>query len=283
MLRNHHYIGMVRWNHRPTTKTIEDGKVVVSRPRAEDFLIYEGKHPAIISRELWDAVQEIRGKIPRNKKNTNGFNPLAGIMFCECGRAMSGRTFTSKGVERCAPRFLCSQQKKCGNASATMSSVLEELAQVLRDAIADFEIKIDSGADNSAELHRQMVERLEKRLRELQELEIAQWDAKTKGGMPAHVFDRLNGQTLAEIEEVQQALCTARDSMPQPVNLQEKRATFQAALDALQDPELPAKEKNKLLKKCVERITYSRKRTGNNGHPVKGEETPIHLDIQLRV
>jgi DNA invertase Pin-like site-specific DNA recombinase len=283
MLRNHHYIGMVRWNHRPTTKTIEDGQVVVSRPRAEDFLVYEGKHPAIISMELWDAVQEIRGKIPRNKKNTAGFNPLAGIMFCECGRAMSGRTFTRKGVEYCAPRFLCSQQRKCGNASATMSSVLEELAQVLRDAIADFEIKIDSGADNSAELHRQMVERLEKRLRELQELEIAQWDAKTKGGMPAHVFDRLNGQTLAEIEEVQQALCTARDSMPQPVNLQEKRATFQAALDALQDPELPAKEKNKLLKKCVERITYSRKRTGNNGHPVKGEETPIHLDIQLRV
>jgi DNA invertase Pin-like site-specific DNA recombinase len=283
ILRNHHYIGMVRWNHRPTTKRIEDGQVITSRPRAEDFLIYPGKQPAIIEQSLWDAVQEIRGKIPRNKKNTNGFNPLAGVMFCECGRVMSGRTFTNKGVERCAPRYLCSQQRKCGNASAKMSDVLDELAQVLQDAIADFEIRIENGADDSAEIHRQMVERLEKRLRELQELEIAQWDAKTKGGMPAHVFDRLNGQTLAELEEVQQALCTARDSMPQPVNLQEKVTTFQAALDALQDPDAPAKEKNKLIKKCVERITYSRKRKGNNGHTRKGEETPIHLDIQLRV
>lgn len=283
MLANQHYIGMVRWNYRPTTKRIEDGQVVTSRPRSEDFLIYDGKHPAIIDRELWDAVQAIRGKIPRNKKSAAGFNPLAGVMFCECGRVMSARTFKSKGVEYCAPRFLCSQQRKCGNASATMSDVLEEVVKAMQDAVADFEIKIKSGADNSAEIHRQMVERLEKRLRELQELEVAQWDAKTRGGMPAHVFERLNGQTLAELEEVQQALCTARDSMPQPINLQEKRATFQAALDALQDPELPAKEKNKLIKACIERITYSRKRQGNNGHPRKGEETPIHLDIQLRV
>lgn len=283
ILANHHYIGKVRWNHRPVTKKIEDGQVVISRPRAEDFLLYEGKHPAIISMELWDAVQAIRGKIPRNKKNVGGFNPLAGVMYCECGRVMSARTFKNKGVEYCAPRFLCSQQRKCGNASATMGAVLDELVQVLREAIEDFDIKIKKGADNSGEIHRQMVERLEKRLHELQELEIAQWDAKTKGGMPAHVFERLNGQTLAELEEVQQALCTARDSIPQPVNLQEKRATFQAALDALQDPEAPAREKNKLIKKCVERITYSRKRKGNNGHTRKGEETPIHLDIQLRV
>lgn len=283
MLGNHHYIGMVRWNYRPTVKTIEAGEVVVSRPRAEDFLLYDGKHPAIIDRELWDRVQEIRGKIPRNKKNTGGFNPLAGVMFCECGRVMSARPFKNKGVEMCEPRYLCSQQRKCGNASCRMSVVLEKLAEVLQEAVADFEIKIESGADNSAEIHRQAVERLEKRLRELQELEIKQWDEKTKGGMPAHVFERLNGQTVAELAEIQQALCTARETMPEPINLQEKVSSFRAALDALRDPDVPAKEKNKLIKACVERITYSRERRGNNGHVRKGEEAPIHLDIVLRV
>ena len=283
MLGNHHYIGMVRWNYRPTVKTIEAGEVVISRPRAEDFLVYPGKHPAIIDQELWDQVQAIRGKIPRNKKNAAGFNPLAGVMFCECGGVMNGRPFKAKGVEKCEPRFICNKQRKCGNASCRMSDVLGKLAEVLQQAIEDFEIKIESGADNSAEIHRQAVERLEKRLRELQELEIKQWDEKTKGGMPAHVFERLNGQTVAEIGEVQQALCTARDSMPEPINLQDKVTNFRAALEALQDPDAPAKEKNKLIKKCVERITYSRERKGNNGHVKKGEETPIHLDIQLRV
>lgn len=283
MLGNQHYIGMVRWNYRPTVKKIEAGEVVASRPVAEDFLLYDGKHPEIIDRELWDAVQAIRGKIPRNKKNTNGFNPLAGVMFCECGRAMSARTYKNKGVERCEPRFLCSEQRKCGNASCRMSDVLDKLVEVLQDAITDFEIRIEKGTDNSAEIHRQTVARLEKRLRELQELEIKQWDEKTKGGMPAHVFERLNGQTVAEIGEIQQALCTARDAVPEPINLQEKTTNFRAALAALQDPDAPAKEKNKLIKACVERITYSRQRAGNKGHTRKGEETPIILDIKLRV
>ena len=142
---------------------------------------------------------------------------------------------------------------------------------------------VEKGDDSSAEIHRQTVARLEKRLLELQELEIKQWDEKTKGGMPAHVFERLNGQTVAEITEVQQALCTARDSIPEPINLQEKVTNFRAAVEALRDPDAPAKEKNKLIKACVERITYSRHRAGNNGHVKKGEETPIHLDIKLRV
>lgn len=283
MLGNVHYLGKVKWNWRPTVKRIEDGEVVISRPRAEEYLIYEGKHPAIIEQELWDAVQEIRGKIPRNPKNKNGFNPLAGLMFCECGRAISARPYKSKGVEYCEPRFLCSQQRECGNASAKMSEVMDTVVNVLKATIEDFEVRIEKGTDDSAQIHHQMVERLEKRLRELQELEIAQWDAKTKGGMPDHVFEKLNGDTVKEIAEVQQALCTARGSIPEPINLQERVTTFRKALDALQDPNASVKEKNKLLKECIERITYSRKRAGNNGHPKRGEETPIHLEFKLRV
>ncbi len=283
MLSNIHYLGKVKWNWRPQVKRIEDGEVVVSRPRAEEYLIYEGKHPAIIEQELWDAVQEIRGKIPRNPKNKDGFNPLAGLMFCECGRAVVARPYKSKGVEFCEPRFLCSQQRVCKNASAKMSEIMSEIVKVLEATIEDFEIRIEKGTDDSAQIHHQMVERLEKRLRELQELEIAQWDAKTKGGMPDRVFEKLNGDTVKEIAEIQQALCTARGSIPEPINLQERATTFRNALDALQDPNASVKDKNRLLKACIERITYSRKRTGKNGHPKKGEETPIHLDFKLRV
>ena len=285
ILNNVHYIGKVRWNYRPTVKRVEDGEVLLSRPRssAEDCLVYDGKQPAIIDQALWDAVQERRGKIPRNKKNVYGFNPLAGIMFCECGRVMSARPFKNKGVERCLPRFLCSQQRKCGNASCVMSDVMDQVVEVLEAAIEDFVIRIEKGTDDSATIHKQAVERLEKRLKELRELEVAQWDEKIKGKIPPHVFDRLNSQTLQEIDEVQQALCTAMDTMPEPINLQEKVTTFKAALEALKDPDAPAREKNKLLKACIERITYSRKREGNKGHTKKGEETPIILDFDLRV
>ena len=283
ILTNVHYIGKVRWNYRATVKRVEDGEVRISRPRAEEYLVYEGKQDAIVTMEQWNAVQAIKGKIPRNKKNTNGFNPLAGLMFCQCGKPMSGRTFMNKGIERCAPRFLCSNQRKCGSASSTMSAVLDRVCEVLEGAIKDFELRIAQGTDDSATIHRQAVDRLVKRLQELKDLEVKQWDEKIRGTIPPHVFDKLNGDTLREIEEVQQALCTARDSIPEPVNLPEKVKTFRTALDTLQDPTAPAKEKNLLLKACIERITYSRQRQGNNGHTRKGEETPICLDFQLRV
>ena len=285
MLLNEHYLGKVVWNKRKTVHKVVDGEIVVSNPKAEEYLVYPGKHEAIISQELWDKVHEVRGRLPKTKKDKKPFNPLAGLMYCaNCGTAITGRTYNSKeGVERCLPRYLCPNQTKCKTASASMVQVQDQIVTILREAIADFEIRIEAGTDDSYEVHRAMMARLEKRLAELRELEIAQWEEKTKGGMPQHVFERLNSQVLQEIDEVQDALCTARGSVPEPINLQEKLSTFREALEALLDPDAPILEKNMLLKACIDRIEYNRERTGLNGHPVRGEETPITLDVTLRI
>lgn len=285
MLINEHYLGKVVWNRRRGVHKVQDGEIKLSRPKAEDYLVYPGKHPAIVSQELWDKVQEIRGRLPKTKKGKKPFNPLAGLMYCaKCGTAITGRTYNDReGRERCLPRFLCPNQTKCGSASAAMDLVMEQVVAVLREAIDDFQIRIEAGTDDSHEIHLAMVKRLEKRLDELRELEIKQWDEKTKGEMPEHVFKRLNAQVLQEIDEVQDALCTAAEAVPEPINLQEKLTTFQEALTVVQDPDAPIMEKNLLLKACIDRIEYSRERAGLNGHPVKGGEMPIRLDITLRV
>lgn len=283
MLSNVHYLGKVKWNERKTVRTVADGEVLKSRPRAEEFLVFEGKHPAIIDQELWDRVQAIRGNIPRNHKAKNLTNPLAGLLWCECGRAMTGRTYSKDGVQRCDPRFLCGDQKHCGHASAKMQEVLDEVQKVLASSIDDFKVRLEAGTDDSAEVHRQMVERLEKRLDALKKLEVKQWSEKMKNGMPEHVFKELNGPTVQEIEEIEHALCEARNAVPEPIDLSQKVITFTAALEALQDPEAPVKEKNKLLKACIERITYSRKRYTKVGTPRGMTETPICLDFKLKV
>ena len=284
MLANVHYLGKVKWNHRATVRKVEDGEVVKSRPNAEEYLVFEGKHPAIIDQELWDAVQAIRGKHPKNKKAHNLTNPLAGIMWCECGRAMVGRRYNNKdGTERCAPRFLCGGRRECGNASAKMADVMDEVVRVLKECIHDFEIRIEKGEDDSVEVHRQMVERLEKKLLDLQELEKKQWAEKLHGKMPEYIFNAMNQETVAEIEEVQQALCEARGSIPEPIDLPAKVATFQAALDAVQDPDASVRDVNRLLKACIERITYSREKYTEVGTPKGMTETPIRMEITLRV
>lgn len=284
MLSNIHYLGKIKWNERKTVRTVEGGQVKASRPKAEEFLIFEGKHPAIIDQELWDKVQAIRGAHPRNHKSKNLTNPLAGLLWCECGRAMIGRRYNDReGKERCAPRFLCGHRKKCGNASARMSDVLAEVTRVLRNTLDEFEVRIEAGTDDSAEVHQQMVERLEKRLKELRELEVKQWAEKMKNGMPEHVFKELNGPTVAEIEDIEHALCEAKDAVPEPIDLKAKVITLQAALEALEDPDAPVKEKNQLLKACIERIDYKRQKYTEVGTPKGMVETPIELHFTLRV
>ena len=125
-----------------------------------------------------------------------------------------------------------------------------------------------------------MVARLERRLAELDAQELSQWDKYTQEGMPKHIFDALKQKVLAEREEVQQALCVARDSIPEPVNYQERASSFRAALDMLDDPDAPIKELNELLKACIERITYRRPRTERQG---VSNDQPFEIDIKLRV
>lgn len=58
MLQNPTYCGKIRWNRRKSVKHIENGEVVVSRPRADEYIISDGIHMPIISEETFDAAQK---------------------------------------------------------------------------------------------------------------------------------------------------------------------------------------------------------------------------------
>jgi DNA invertase Pin-like site-specific DNA recombinase len=285
MLENVHYLGKVRWQARKDVIHVEDGKVIRSRPRNENYLVFEGKHPAIISQELWDAVQNIRGKITRVPTSKELIDPLAGIIRCKCGRAVSRRRFLDKeGKERAAARYLCTNKIKCGTASAKTDEVMAEVVRVLEEAVGDFEARIQNGSDDCAEQHRHLIDRLERKLAGLKDLEIKQWDEKLKGAMPPHIFDRLNAQTVEEIEAVQQTLFEAKSAMPEPVDLEERVVTFKAALDAVRDPDAPVREVNRLLKECIERIDYRREPYSKGGSVKQGVKIPpIQMHFTLRV
>ena len=283
MRTNEHYLGKVVWNKRQTVKTVEGGEIVVSRPLQDEYLVFPGKQPAIIDQELWDAVQEIRDKIPPVKNKAKCVNPFAGLVFCQCGRAMTKRTYKDKnGEERNAPRLLCVDQAECKTPSCTVEEMTTEVVKVLQACIEDFELKIKNDAGDSVVVHQQVIKQLEKRLEDLNKLELAQWDKYTQEGMPKHIFDQLNAKVLLEKEETQQALCTARDTLPEPVDYEQKKAMFSDALRLLQDPDAPALEQNMLLKRCIDHIEYNRKKK-EGGNRRWGTPEPLELDIHLRV
>ena len=305
MLTNIHYIGKVKWNWRKTVTIVEDGEVIHTRPRAsiDEFLVFDGKHPAIVSEDIFYKSVEKHGNNPRLRKSKELRNPLAGLVFCRCGRAMSLRTYKDKdGNEKTAPRLLCDGQTKCHTGSALYSEIIDKVKEVLRECIHDFEVRINSDNQDARKLHANLIKDLENKLVALDKKEVSLWDKYTEEGMPKNIFDNLNEKLLHEKEEINNALCKAKKSMPDPIDYAERLHRFQDALDALNDEEKTPNEKNKLLKACSERMEYYRekpkrlkstaKRVTVNGRRIKPDglqvganwyTPPLELDVTLKV
>lgn len=307
MLINIHYIGKVKWNWRKVVTIVEDSEIKKTRPKSQigEYLIYDGRHEAIISEEWFYIAQEKMGRNHRAKGASKVRNPLASLVYCQCGRAMTFRTYKSRDS---VPRLVCVDQAHCRTGSCTYEEMEHIVVDILRKCIADFEIRLQSNQGDSMKLHEKLLKSLEKKMQELEAKELAQWEAQSHPDesqrMPPHIFKMLNEKLLKEKEEVKEAMCNARKSMPDPVDYEEKLQRFTDALDALLDPEADAEKKNRLLKACIERITYNRetpqrtksekvyyydkerKRTRTKSPLKTGgnwTSSPIEIDVKLKV
>ena len=278
ILSNVHYIGKIKWNWRKTVKAVSEGEIFKTRPKSKDYYIFDGKHPAIISEELFERAQAKAGKNPRVKAGRELRNPLAGLVYCHCGKAMSYRTYKdTEGNERNAPRLLCNNQMYCNTQSVTYDEILNKIRDVLKACITDFEIKIKNDSKNTLINHNNHIKRLENKLDELNKKELNQWEKYSEEAMPKAIFDKLNEKVLQEKEIVTKALDQARATAPTVEDYQEKILRFTDAVNALESPDVPAQLKNKLLKACIEKIIYKREKG------TRWKSTEFELDITLKV
>ena len=291
MLVNVHYIGKIKWNWRKTVTIVEDSEIVKTRPKNKigEFLIYDGRHEAIVSEELFNAAQEKQGRNHRAKPTTKIRNPLASLLYCQCGRAMTLRTYKSHNG---APRLVCTDQHHCHTGSCTSDEMIIIVTETLRNCIADFEIRLKNSNGDAMIMHEKLLKSLERKMQSLEAKELAQWEAQAHPDpsqrMPPHIFKMLNEKLLKEKAELMEAMCNARKSMPEPVDYEERLYRFKDALDALLDPNVTAEKKNRLLKACIDRIDYKREapqRTSGKDAIFGAAWTnpPIEVDIKLRV
>ena len=295
LLENVHYIGKIKWNHRKSVLNVADSEIISSRPKAKygDYIIVDGKHEAIVSEEIFFAAMEKHGHNTRTKSSCALTNPLAGLLYCQCGRAMVLRKYTKQGKERSSPRLLCPNQTHCHTASCLFDELMERVVDILRQNIEDIEIQLQHFDNNASDTYANLIRHLENQLKELERKEISQWEKYSEEAMPRQIFEQLNAKVLKDKEHTQAALLKARQSAPNIADYQQQLTRFQDALNALLDPDAPVERKNTLLKQCIARIDYRRSSGQQITRQMAGGKSildcgahwtshPIELEVTLR-
>ena len=271
IISNPLYLGLIKWQHRKKVKTIEDGEVVMHKHECKDYPVYKGRHEPIVSQELWDAAQarkEARD-IPKVRSSNKLRNPFAGLIRCECGHSMV--MWKKRGGYS---GLRCSATNPCGTSTCSFADIQNIVADILRQSISDFELKVQAGEDSRADEKEAFREGLKRRLAALDDKETSIWEKYTEG-MPKRVFDTLLSELTQERESIEKLLSESEEE--KPVHYSDLLTTFHAALDCLESDE-SAEKKNALLKKCIRKIIYHRPKSAN-----RKEMNPISVDVELNL
>ncbi len=139
MIQNPVYTGKVTWDKREY-KYLDSGRRTSRFLDKSEWKVYDGKHEAIISEELFEKAQIISKDryIPHVHAAKTMRNPIAYIVKCgSCGAAMTLRTSPGKDdTLRC--------YKHCGGVKSSYIYLIEErLIDLIFDRFSDADIKFN--------------------------------------------------------------------------------------------------------------------------------------------
>ncbi len=274
ILKNAHYIGKVTYNKIKKTTVMENGERIIKRltQPQEEVIIAEGKHPGIVDTTLFQKAQEKRALEPKTKRNRTLHNVFSGLIYCaKCGRSIMRHPYKHSD-----DRMECRSSPKCYK-TAKYSEVESAVINTLELAeLPKLRAMRDNRAGDSVNLQKRLLERLEKQMEDYRQQEEKQYDLLETGIYTQALFERRNAALRDKISECQDQILQAKAAMPKAINYEEKVATLEKAIAMLKDPDASVEEKNKFLKRIVQRINYS---TGESSY----NNTQIILDIYLRL
>lgn len=259
MLFNMHYIGKITWGSQQTIKEKDPhtGKIVKRTKKTGNMQVYEGKHDGFISEEQYWKVRTIYGTNAPVKVNTELVNPLSGVLVCaRCGRGIGFQPYPEK-YNRTNRYIHPNGVHACKMKSIAVPVVMDAVIQALNTSIDDFQIKLESGENNTqAERQQAAIEAMEAELKKQQRMKrrlFDSWEAddgtytKEEFMERKQMYTRTIENLTAQIEEM-------KKNTPPPVDYGEKITNIHAVIESLQNPNIDAKSKNDFMKQFLEKI-----------------------------
>lgn len=266
ILRNDVYAGWVHWGRRAAQKTLSNGTLSISRPRAnrESYPRFHGLHIPLIEQETFDLAQRVLGTHPSRPgpKNAVTRNPLAGLVICgHCGRTMVRRPFQSGRQEvLLCPYSAC--HTKASDLHLVESALLSFVSDMLEALEAPQAEREERSSDNNES-------NTLKRALAYGEKEMAALSAQEKRAFELVEQDVYTVNQFIirskELSEQKQALSERLDALRQEIQQFEAGQFTQKeivpqlrhVLDCYHETE-EASEKNALLKSILSKVVYTK-------------------------
>lgn len=280
ILSNPTYIGKIVWNRRKQKKKTKNGHLIISRPRNQDYLIYDGLHEPIIDNKTWELVQEKRKQnIPKVKHSNSIQNPLVGLVFCEkCGRPMQRRPYTKADK----PATLICSNSKCDNISSKLyiveNKVIEALKIWLKNYKVDYEVKDNTNADNNKLIEKSIVfakKELEKENAKLDKI----YDFLENGIYSNDEFINRSKAIKDNIVSLESKLKEYSELLNKNTEIENQKDIVIPKLENLIDlynKLETAEDKNILLKSIITKVTYLKTEKA-----IKSDSDPTNFELQI--
>lgn len=260
ILKNHHYLGKVTYQRDKTEILMENGQKIAKRKRQSDFIINEGKHPAIISPEIFEQAQNRIASRPPVKSTAVLKNAFAGLVYCKkCGHVMS---YKEKGGER---KYIVCKTKGCSKAIKynVMSQAI--LSALEKTELPKLAARYSNATEDSATIQKNLIKKLEKELKDMKAQEETQYELLETKKYTQALFDRRNKALREKMQSTEKKIAEARRTMPKSIDYKERIAALTEAIQTLKNENATEYEKNALLKTVIDRIECCSNQTLKKG------------------
>lgn len=280
ILQNISYTGKVRWNR-------TENETHRIRPR-EEWIIAQGKQPAIISDELFETAKarmarELakRAQQPkRQKPSASVTHYLSGLLKCSaCGRSLSAaRQYSQRsGCTYCHFQCYGYLKGKCGTSHSIsekkiVSALFTALTEVIDSCTTEFELpKTQSAplpkADAFLRCALEKLDRKEARIKQayrdgidtIEEYKEQKELLKQERDTLKQQLERLECQEQTE-QEIRKPPSHPELSPGQPGSEEQAKEgmpqRISSVCEILQNPFVPVSKKNDALKSIIEKIVY---------------------------
>ncbi len=280
ILSNPTYVGKIVWNRRKQKKKTKNGHLIISRPRNNEYLIYDGLHEPIIDTETWDLVQEKRKQnTPKVKHNNIVQNPLVGLVFCEkCGKPMQRRPYTKANK----PATLMCSNSKCDNISSKLyiveNKIIEALKIWLENYKIDYKIKDNSNIENNRIIEQSILatkKELEKENANLNKI----YDFLENGIYSKEEFINRSKSKKENIESLENKLKEYTKLLNKNTEMQQQKEIIIPKLENVIDLYYnleSAEDKNVLLKSILAKVTYLKTEKA-----IKKDSDPTNFELHI--